>query len=519
MLLLKSEKKNNMADAFFEQSKEIANRFIQNIVFIDDKAYVTDSTKNAFDASELSRIFAENGKICAIYAPQSVSEIAYYNVILKKTDVVILDWYLGLKNENADPEADAEADEPRGEHTKLLIKELVNDSGSEKLKLVIIYTGETDLLAITDNIYDVLDQSRFTKTENCSIESPNFNIIIRAKSQNSDRQFEHLPKLKPMIVNYEDLPLFVLGEFTKMTNGLLSNFALSAISTIRDNTSRILNVFSPMLDPAYLGHKILLQNSSDAKQLLIKLFGDAISELVELANIDTHDWSINWINNRIIDHEIDIEGIKININKDLLLSIINSTKKELQEKINEATKISLTKKKATKNSSCLFSYGNIDIRESNVEFAKLTHHKSIFLPKTESPLLTLGTIVKGIDAYYFCIQQKCDSVRIEGDRRFLFLPLTTETGKFSIVINKDLNLYAMTGSYDIKTIKFKPETGENIIKAQQDKSGKYLFHSIWGETFEWIVDLKDMHAQRIITDYCSQLSRVGVDESEWLRMQ
>lgn len=218
MLLSKSEKKNNMADAFFEQSKEIANRFIQNIVFIDDKAYVTDSTKNAFDASELSRIFAENGKICAIYAPQSVSEIGCYNVILKKTDVVILDWYLGLKNENADPEADAEADEPRGEHTKLLIKELVNDSGSEKLKLVIIYTGETDLLTITDNIYDVLDQSQFTKTENCSIESPNFNIIIRAKSQNSDRQFEHLPKLKPMIVNYEDLPLFVLDEFTKMTD-------------------------------------------------------------------------------------------------------------------------------------------------------------------------------------------------------------------------------------------------------------------------------------------------------------
>ena len=28
-----------MADRFIEQSKEIANNFIQNIVFIDDKAY------------------------------------------------------------------------------------------------------------------------------------------------------------------------------------------------------------------------------------------------------------------------------------------------------------------------------------------------------------------------------------------------------------------------------------------------------------------------------------------------
>ena len=42
-----------MADIFLEQSKQIANNFIQNIVFIDDKAYQSDSTNNSFDTLDV----------------------------------------------------------------------------------------------------------------------------------------------------------------------------------------------------------------------------------------------------------------------------------------------------------------------------------------------------------------------------------------------------------------------------------------------------------------------------------
>ena len=86
-----------MADRFIEQSKEIANKFIQNIVFIDDNAYKNDITNNAFSALDVSNVFAQSGKICAIYAPKSISDINSYNTILNKADVVILDWYLDIK--------------------------------------------------------------------------------------------------------------------------------------------------------------------------------------------------------------------------------------------------------------------------------------------------------------------------------------------------------------------------------------------------------------------------------------
>lgn len=114
------------------------------------------------------------------------------------------------------------------------------------------------------------------------------------------------------------LPTLIVEEFADMTNGLLSNFALSSISAIRNNTSRMLSVFSPKLDPAYLGHKILLENTFESKQLLIKLFGEAISELLETTDIDTKDWVDNWIENRITDETISINGVSIGKSKDLL---------------------------------------------------------------------------------------------------------------------------------------------------------------------------------------------------------
>ena len=61
-----------MADRFIEQSKEIANNFIQNIVFIDDKAYKNDMTNNAFSAIDGSNVIAQSG--CAFFIFLTISE-------------------------------------------------------------------------------------------------------------------------------------------------------------------------------------------------------------------------------------------------------------------------------------------------------------------------------------------------------------------------------------------------------------------------------------------------------------
>lgn len=509
-----------MADRFIEQSKEIANNFIQNIVFIDDNAYKNEITNNAFSALDVSNVFAQSGKICAIYAPKSISDINSYNTILNKADVVILDWYLDIKKEEnliEDPEADADNDDPRGEFTLKLISDLLSQTGM--LKLLIVYTGETDLFEITDSIYQKVNQHSFHK-EDCVIRSLNSKILVRAKSQNSETQFAHNPELKNKIVPYESLPTLIVEEFADMTNGLLSNFALSSISAIRNNTSRMLSVFSPNLDPAYLGHKILLENTFESKQLLIKLFGEAISELLETTDIDTKDWVDNWIENRITEETISINGVSIGKSKDLLKKMFGSEQSRLKDKYAEASGKYMSNKDEGKLQSHtieLFAYDDIDVNKSNVDFAILTHHKNIFQPAIEAPILTLGTVIKSAGRYYVCIQQRCDSVRIKEERRFLFLPLEEE-GEYPLIVNNELKLFTNKSSFAIKTMKFKPKEGATIIQASKHED-KYVFYSSYGETCEWVVDLKEMQAQRIVNNYCAQLSRVGLNESEWLRLQ
>ncbi len=514
-----------MPDKFLELSRQIANGFIQSIVFIDDKAYTNDTTANAFSASDISTTFAETGKICAIYAPKSTSDIENYHDVLKKADVVILDWYLNIENDKdelSDPESDADNDEPRGEYTLSLISELL---GTNMLKLLIIYTGETNLPEITDDIYKKLEANNFEKGD-CIVKSPNAKILIRAKAQDTENQFAYNPQLKDKIVPHNKLPDLIVDEFTGMTNGLLSNFALASISAIRENTSRILSVFSPKLDPAYLGHKLSLENPAESKLLLMKLFGDSISELLEATDINTDDWVNNWIDGHIEDKKLIINKISISRTKDMLKKMLVSEKNDLKDKYKECTGIdmpSILKSETAK----LFECEGIDTEESNVGFAILTHHKNIFHPKAGTPVLTLGTIIKDTKAskdsqgqspqYYVCIQQRCDSVRIQETRRFLFLPLTTQ-GEHSLIIQKGLTMFPEKKSFALKTIKFSPSAGSTTIQAIS-KDGKYIFRSCHNDEYEWIVDLKEMQSQRILNSYCSMLSRVGLNESEWLRMR
>ena len=53
---------------FIKVSEEIANDFLQSIVFIDDKAYVDEKKNNLeFDAFQISQAFAKSKKgMCSL---------------------------------------------------------------------------------------------------------------------------------------------------------------------------------------------------------------------------------------------------------------------------------------------------------------------------------------------------------------------------------------------------------------------------------------------------------------------
>lgn len=542
-----------MSTAFFEKSKEIANDYLQSIVFLDDKAFeanIEQTNFHAFDSSEISKAFAKEKKICAVYKPSSESDIDDFKEISKKADVVILDWLITLQdimNEKDNIMEDADAEDPRGEHTKKIIKELIEKSGNDSLKLIIIYTGEDILEEITEDIFEEVSRYNqvFTLNNgNCEVSSANIKILIRGKSGGNDEaRFKQRPHLLEKILSYDNLPSFILNEFTLMTSGLLSNFALLSLSTIRKNSHKILSLFSKNSDPAYLSHKSLLPHSDDAEQILHHLLKDSIGDLLFYHNtggILSVEMINDWIECYMKEENLPARNkkgtsfnpiISFKRDKELLNALLFSEETNVEKKFQKIFKEIIPKEQLESfllylsNSSIMLFLNSENFEKENDcnrEFAKLTHHKSLFLPSNISPILTLGVIIKcsNNNDYYICIQQKCDSVRIkkENDRKFLFLPLVkVNDNKFDLITFDGIKLKLDRKSFALKTMKFKCDSDKGVILGKQTTEGKYIFKNIYDEEFEWILDLKDLHSQRIATQYASELSRVGLDESEWLR--
>ncbi|PZF73940.1 response regulator receiver domain [Taibaiella soli] len=543
-----------MAD-FLTVSKEVANNFLQNIVFIDDKAFNTadGATNHDFDAYAVTRSFAEKNKICAIYKPKTSADIELLARLAKKADITVLDWQINLEDEPVPlgaEEEDAENDDPRGPHTLKIIHEILSDpiTGEGSMKLIIVYTGETGLTDIRDDIHKNLEENGIAATASAfEISTDNVKIIIVAKSDNEvddngnpKSKFIHNPEFNAQVKSYEQLPDFILDEFTKMTSGLLSNFVLDSLTILRNNTFRLIKLYNKGLDLAFLTHHLLLPTPQDSKEQMIDILSDSFQALLHYNSagkrISITDIQ-EWLKNQEFNKPITVGGKAATINAAF---ISTWTEKGFSKAIAEQWGEDLTddqekaatnvKDKLSKSVSPLTN--DNAITDKDIEFSILTHHKSIFKPRSVTPRLTLGAVIKGNKSgYWVCIQQRCDSVRLSGVTRFLFLPLkdvTAENGaKFNFVTPDGKHLKLSKKSFDLRTIKFAVADGEDSIKAIS-KDNKFLFESLYkdghvdyhdekDEAYEWVLDLKDLHAQRISHDFASDLSRVGLDESEWLR--
>ena len=539
-----------MSSPFFEKSKEIANDFIQSIVFIDDKAFkVEERNPHEFNAQQITQTFAKSEKICAVYKPETSSDIDNIALVAKKADISVIDWQIIITEEEivGKGEEDAEEDEPRGLYTRKIIKEILSDTlnGNENLKLVFVYTGEIDLYNITDTLFDDLTTLSIKGIQkgDCIIYSDKMKIHVISKpsvdNKEEELKFKHNPKLIDKIVTYENLPEFILTEFTKMTCGLLSNFALKSLTEIRKNSSKLLSLFSKDLDPAYLSHQSLLPNQDDANELLLEIMKDSLTGILKYRQLNTFlsasliklwlDENIKEIDKPILKQDGSNTAKKYKRDKSLLNNLltkgvdIKTRFKDVLNPLNFNTKEIEGYQK--ENNITLYSDLTGEFHKALYkEFAILTHHKSLYRPITYIPVLSLGTVVLSSNGNYFvCIQQRCDSVRIfaPDERRFLFILLNKigEDKQFDFVTPSGIKLQIENKTYSIRTIKFIGHE-EGIIKAIE-KDGKYYFEQKYqgdhDEKFEWLFDLKDLHAQRIIANYTAELNRVGLDDFEWIR--
>lgn len=527
-------------------SQEIASQYIKTIVLLDDEAFqpktttpipndeqpCVDSnvTDYSIDIKEISSEFLKDNKIFAAYNPKKESDIGDFKKAAERADVVILDWNINVKQDKqTDPNADADIDDPRGSFTIELIKELINSN----VRLIIVYTGETGIKALISEqiLKEVKDLERCEDVDLLTKEHDT-KILVRAKPQSTSTEDSKYR------IEYKGLPNLIKEEYAKMTEGILPNFALMALSRIDHLSKSILKTFSRESDIGYLSHKMLIPYIDDAEDLLLSIFGESIASALEDSGIN-EDFRKKVINSWLKDFKGGECSIRKNIkcpNKDATRCPVNNLNVNVT---NNITTLFDRNTNDIKNRIKNLGFSNKDYKaiEKNLHelvllldnnahascclFSKITQHKIQY--GLNEHILTLGTVlknkIKDKEEYYVCIQPRCDSVRIKKNQEkdFVFLKLAKSDSGIPIILPDDTELRCQK-SFDLKIYTFKQTNNTGVIKTSKEGE-KYVYKTITGEKLEWIVQIKDMHAQHIADAYSASLSRVGINNSEWFRLK
>lgn len=545
-------------------SRNAVENFVQTVVFVDDKIYapslkgtvkeyikaigpkarkpatksaeekITDNSGDtsqkleeiiSFSPHDIQASFAKKHIVCSLHQPLKTNSVGIESDTYKlcaSADIVIVDW---------DLYGDA------GEKAKFLIENLVLQSLKEdphQLRLVLIYTDNPNLFDIADKISEKLtakipDGIEYKEADKgLAFHTLNARVVVLGKPAKRVEEF------KLFEVDEVDLADRAVSEFCKLTDGMLQGGILMGLATIRKQSRKILTKFHSGLDAAFLTHRALGLPHEEAFDHVIPLLVAEIEAVLnDILPIPLIDNSIieNWCKEKwasaehakqFIPKGIDIhefakdfciKGMSIADNyttenkSDLAKTIKGLKDKSPKWPSVDAPSFKMLTSYLSKDSS------GSDLRELSVLMSQRTYYG-------DGRHLTLGTIIReseGEKRYLLCLQPTCNSVRLTKPSTFVFCLLSIAKGeKATHVVGDGKTFTDLTYKPEIEncvTLIFKPSKG--FVTANKleftDHPG--------GQCYQWIAQLKTKHAQRAAEQFARVLSRVGLTESEWLRLK
>ncbi len=287
-----------------------------------------------------------------------------------------------------------------------------------------------------------------------------------------------------------------------------------------------MTTFHRDLDAAFLTQRTLLPQPEDASEFLISLIVSELHTILEENELGKHAGAEviqMWLRARFTDEKHFKFGDKELTLDDITLLIIEGKYKTMDAKQLDGFRDTLSKKLTSQ-----LALASASSSDTDAELAMLTTIQTPYQGRSAGPILTLGTVVRDwTDSpdskfiYWLCIQPRCDSVRLEEETNFPFLPYEINPKKFDLIIKEQdgtfVYLKLLNEPSKTRVLGFlpSPDASKVIRAVKQDES--FLFETVDHYKFRWVADLRPVQAQRVIQRFASEISRVGVDESEWMR--
>jgi len=513
------------SNTFAEHCRELARRFLQTAIVVDDEALMlaTDvesvgevveptrrplrtsrdeappgsSDGHSLDSKALIDSFAELGVICGVIGP--TKEAMHTS---RQADIVVLDWRL-------------KAEEP--EYALELLKDIVTGGVDRNaLRLVAFYTGEADLPKIQGDVLVALKEEGLDPQDDGlgALTYGHGRIVLYAKPSVNlagglrGRQFAE-----------DELPSRLVGDFSRMTAGLLPSIALVSLTAVRESAHMVLDRFCSRLDPAFLAHRACLPNPDDAEQQMVNHVAEELRGLIDYAVAGQSPAGESavaaWVRDRSGDppHEFRFGAKSLTTDETVALA-----------------EYGLAKSRLAQGDFKYLSEGfaGHDVQNIDEELAWIISSRTVF--DAPPPTLWLGTVVvrrtsgnqNNEDADLICLRPKCDSIRLKGRTSFAFLPLVEpQQGQEQLIVKSESGYRRHGIAFDPsgwEVHDFEPSGGRGVVLARKvDSSEAFVFKDADDNEYDWLGELKAEFVQRIARAFADNMSRPAVEESEWLR--
>jgi hypothetical protein len=555
----------NALDAFVTNS---ARSYLQSVVFVDDRIYYNDmpaevspsvnlrglrpqetevdeanpqhpsaleplpksldAVSATYHPRQLMESFANEGIVCALFEPLRSFKTDQTSVLFKlceRTDIVILDW-------------DLHGDD--GDGVSALLAELIKAGEAQSphhVRLCAIYTDKPNLTPVLNALLTNLEAKGcaiVVAEERLHLIAGATRISIFGKPGSVGRP----PNDRAYEVTEAELAGKIIAEFAGLHHGILPAFALHGLASVRKNTKRLLDKFSGKLDGAFLLHRALTLGGNEAFDELPELLSDEIRAILEDAwpgatnltevtrsTIESKELAepqTKWKSKQ--EQDVDAKpvfkqfllggaaGLAVDEHgwveaKELKKSGFHKVKpsvlKDFEAMLTNAVQ------SGSENLAALFSnrtqYGDVGRK---LNFGTIVRHKQ----KLADPW-----------SFSVCLMPICDSQRLTKAENFPFWKLKDDAksgqqGKrFGIAVEVDGKMLSLAAGGKIRNAlwvaEFQP-SGKGWVETGADQR-------VFGNAehiVEWVAELKPQHAQRIAAFMGAEVSRVGLVESEWLRL-
>ncbi len=211
------------------------------------RASPDDPDPHGIDARQVIDSFAERGIICSVLQRKADEDLTApdhrAHRLLRAADILIVDWQVHHAN------GDNSVEETLG-FIESAVKENLKGT-PQQLRLIVIYTGATNLHTVADSVSQCLESACGTtppKDGDFAFRTGAMRIVILGKPSRS-RGFDQKDQ---QVKSDSELCNRTIQEFTAMTAGLISNVAIESLAEVRRATHGIISRFGQHLDAPFL---------------------------------------------------------------------------------------------------------------------------------------------------------------------------------------------------------------------------------------------------------------------------